>query len=250
MTRYIIVGDIHGCMDEFQELLRKIAWKSGVDRLILAGDLVDRGPKSAEVVTWARENKVEIVRGNHDDRYVQFDRKLKQVKPSKQPKWLKNYPDRMEIYKKLSEEDLKFLKNAPTEIRLKEINTLVVHAGLMPGVDLSDQEDNTKMHIRFLYDNGNCYTKAPLDATQNYCQPRDSFFWAERYEGTWDVVYGHHVFDKENIKIHQNKLGATCYGIDTGVCFGGRLTGLIIEKDKEPQVVQVQSHKKPESNKK
>lgn len=243
MTRYIIIGDIHGCLAELKELVQKVEWNPTSDRLILAGDLVDRGPNSSEVVKWARENKVEVVRGNHDDRYVQFDNKIKQAKTGKQPKWLKNYPDRMAIYKEMSPEDIAFLRHAPTIIKLKELKTIVVHAGLMPGVDIDEQEDNTKMHIRFLYDNGNCYSKAPLDAQNGYIQPRSSFFWAEKYQGSWDVVYGHHVWDKTEIKIHENEVGARCWGIDTGCCFKGKLTALVLTPGQQPAIFQVDSRK-------
>ncbi len=242
MTRYIIIGDIHGCFDELLELTAKTNWVPGEDRLILAGDLVDRGPKSAEVVQWARENNVEIVRGNHDDRYVQYYTILKENKPVSR-KWQKR-PERIDVYNQLSVEDLEFLARAPTLIKLPEVNTLVVHAGFMPGWSLDDQPDSTKMHIRFLYDNGNCYSKAPLDALNGYIQPMSSFFRAEKYEGPWDVVYGHHVWSKQDIKIHQSPGGAICYGIDTGCCFNGKLTALVLTKNEPFQVVQVDSKMK------
>ena len=46
--RTIIIGDVHGCFTEFTELLEKCEIGSE-DRLILVGDLMDRGPKSREV---------------------------------------------------------------------------------------------------------------------------------------------------------------------------------------------------------
>ena len=44
--RILIIGDIHGCRDEFLELLDKADFQQGRDTLILAGDLVDKGPYS------------------------------------------------------------------------------------------------------------------------------------------------------------------------------------------------------------
>lgn len=49
-SRLIIIGDIHGCYDELMELLKKCHHNSKTDSLILVGDLVCKGPKSAEVV--------------------------------------------------------------------------------------------------------------------------------------------------------------------------------------------------------
>lgn len=244
MTRIIIVGDTHGCLDELHELIEKCDWKPSEDRLILAGDLVDRGPKSVALVQWARKNNVEIVRGNHDDRYVQLHSKMQwhaQNPKNLKPKWLKNYPDRIVIYKGLTEEDHKFLREAPTKIWLPEVKAVVVHAGFYPGRPLESQDEQTLMHVRFLYDHGTSYTTARLDVAGGYCQPLESFFWAEKYEGDWDVVYGHHVWDYAKIKIHENALGKKCYGIDTGCCFGGKLTAIVLTPGKDPDIVQVDS---------
>ena len=47
--RLIIVGDIHGCVDELHALLDKVAFSHDIDNLIFAGDLVNKGPSSVEV---------------------------------------------------------------------------------------------------------------------------------------------------------------------------------------------------------
>jgi predicted phosphodiesterase len=65
MQRTIIVGDVHGCADELRLLLRKCGYSKG-DRVVLAGDLVAKGPDSQGVVQFARENGVLAVLGNHD----------------------------------------------------------------------------------------------------------------------------------------------------------------------------------------
>lgn len=67
MATYAI-GDIQGCFDSFQALLRVIGFREADDRLWLVGDLVNRGPKSLEVLRWMRshDNQVTAVLGNHD----------------------------------------------------------------------------------------------------------------------------------------------------------------------------------------
>ena len=47
--RVIVLGDVHGCLDELEALLHKVDYVRGNDTLILAGDLVDKGPYSIEV---------------------------------------------------------------------------------------------------------------------------------------------------------------------------------------------------------
>ena len=67
MATYAI-GDIQGCFGTFRRLLDRIEFDASRDRVLLVGDLVNRGPQSAEVLRWAMRNEraVRTVLGNHD----------------------------------------------------------------------------------------------------------------------------------------------------------------------------------------
>ncbi|HEV2851999.1 MAG TPA: symmetrical bis(5'-nucleosyl)-tetraphosphatase [Thermoanaerobaculia bacterium] len=67
MATYAI-GDVHGCFETLKRLLRRVAFDPREDRLWLVGDLVNRGPRSLEVLRWAAEQdgRIVAVLGNHD----------------------------------------------------------------------------------------------------------------------------------------------------------------------------------------
>ncbi len=67
MAKYAI-GDIQGCFDEFSSLLNKISFNPSVDHLYIVGDLVNRGPKSLQVLEYIYnyQDSISIVLGNHD----------------------------------------------------------------------------------------------------------------------------------------------------------------------------------------
>jgi len=72
-VRTLVISDIHGCLEEFMQLLETVGYTPNKDQLVLAGDYVDRGPKSREVMDMimdlAKNEHVVVLRGNHDERF-------------------------------------------------------------------------------------------------------------------------------------------------------------------------------------
>lgn len=128
MARYAI-GDIHGCYDEFMSLLQEINFNPGKDTLYLVGDLVNRGPKSIEVLEWVikHSNNVISVLGNHE---IYFLLRYNGVIPSKgdidfldpifATKRIKLYVD--------------YIRSCPCIFY--DSNSIFVHAGIYPKMDL------------------------------------------------------------------------------------------------------------------
>jgi hypothetical protein len=78
-AKIIIVGDVHGCLDELKLLLVKCEYQKNIDKLVFVGDLVNKGPYSAEVVKFVRDIGASCVRGNHDDAALsQIMKKMKE----------------------------------------------------------------------------------------------------------------------------------------------------------------------------
>jgi serine/threonine protein phosphatase 1 len=64
--RDFVCGDIHGCFDELDAALAKLQFDPAVDRLISVGDLVDRGPRSADALQYLQQPWLHAVMGNHE----------------------------------------------------------------------------------------------------------------------------------------------------------------------------------------
>lgn len=74
--RVIAIGDVHGCIDELQALLRRCDYRPG-DLIVFLGDLVSKGPDSLAVVQMARELGAMGVRGNHDFEVIRWHQAIK-----------------------------------------------------------------------------------------------------------------------------------------------------------------------------
>lgn len=234
--RTIIIGDVHGCLDEFRMLVDRVGYRQGVDRLIIAGDLVDRGYDSAGVIRYAMEIGADAVQGNHDAKLLR--RRKHMLKASASPTYRNPmYPDADQEHtiSQLGDIEIAWLEGLPYYIELPEHNALVVHAGFSPGVPLYKQSKETMTMVRFI--SPDTYRMMPLEMP-GFRQPAGSVFWADLWDDTRDVIFGHNVVGREGIHIWKGTKGAGCYGIDTGCVFGGRLTAMVLT-GLDREVVQV-----------
>lgn len=225
-SRTIFVGDIHGCIDEFNELLNRISYDPRSDRLILLGDLVDRGPDSIAVVTKAREMNLECLMGNHEHKFVKWYRA--------QGSRMAEFHDSRNYYAQLSEQDINYIMNMPTYIELDDV--IAVHAGLKPGISLSSQTKDDLMYLRYTDSDRRFISLKKINKLGK--EATGARFWTEFWTGPKSVVYGHNVHSYEDPLIEEVSPGVACYGLDTGCCFGGRLTALIWETK---ELVQIQA---------
>lgn len=233
MKKTVVVGDVHGCFEELMDLLDKLSYSPEKHDLILTGDLVDRGPSSHEVVEWVMKNQVNGVRcvaGNHDDKHFRYYKH--HLKRRAHPNYtipMKFGFSKLQVFNSLTDEELEFLGALPGYIHLEDRNWLVVHAGLEPQKRLEDQTFGKMTHIRFV--NPETMKTASLD--DNYEPPNGSVYWTDLYSLPCNVVYGHNVHSKTKPQVTVRPNGAQLVGIDTGACFGGRLTAFIIPENGE-----------------
>jgi serine/threonine protein phosphatase 1 len=220
--RAYVVGDIHGRLDLLEELLGKIHEDIARRRprknlIVFVGDLIDRGPGSAQVVERLRTYRHKGVRpvfllGNHEEVLL----RILSGETDLITKWrwfggsecLSSYGvDAAKLAGLSDEEALEIVRDAIPKTHVEFLETfddscrfgdyLFVHAGIRPGVEVDQQRQADLRWIRepFLFD----------DTDHGFV-----------------VVHGHTI--RPEVEVRPNRIG-----IDTGAYRTGILTALAID---------------------
>jgi hypothetical protein len=213
--RLIAVGDIHGCHIEFAELLGLLELKAG-DRLVLLGDLVNRGPSSTKVIDLARAAGSISLLGNHELRLLKF-------RKTGDRKYMKEHD--LETFDTLRPEDWSYMEAMPLTFEEPELNTLFVHGGFLPGEPWQKQPAEVVTRIQVVDRDGRPRKRAD--------EP-DAPSWADLWGGPPFVVYGH----TPRPEVYRLKWSL---GIDTGCVMGGLLTAYVLP---ERRIIQVKARER------
>jgi hypothetical protein len=213
--RLIAVGDIHGCHNEFADLLDLIKPAAG-DRIVLLGDLVNRGPSSTKVIDLARGVGAVSLMGNHELRLLKFRR-------TGDRKYMKEHD--IETFDSLRPEDWAYLEAMPLTFEEPELNTVFVHGGFLPSEPWQRQPAEVVTRIQVVDRDGRPRKRAD--------EP-DAPAWADLWGGPPFVVYGH----TPRPEVYRLKWSI---GIDTACVMGGLLTAYILP---ERRIVQVRARER------
>lgn len=233
-----LIGDIHGCAAELEELLGKLGY--GIDdrgpigqrsyrvtppegrKIVFLGDLIDRGPRTQDVLrlvmSMCARGDAYCVAGNHDDKYrrwlngnpVDISHGLEDTlqQASVQPEGFRHHVR-------------DFLDDLPSHLILDEGRLVVAHAGLREDL----QGSQTRQARSFAL-----YGATTGERDEHGYPVRGN--WAAEYSGEATVVHGH-VAERE-IREENNVI---C--LDTGCVFGGKLSAM---RWPERDFVQVDAH--------
>ena len=206
MNRIIVIGDIHGCYDELQELIKKIGIKEE-DTIISLGDILDRGPKSLEVYDYLinRPNTI-VLMGNHERKHLKGI--LSYAQEIVKVQFGSRYQELIAWIK-----DLEYYYTTPNEI--------IVHAAFETDKKIEEQREDVLSGST----SGERYLEKKYE---------EGTYWQEYYQGDKAIIYGHHVVG-EKPKYINNTIG-----IDTGSCHGDYLTAIILPSR---EIIQVKSRK-------
>ncbi|MFO0938296.1 MAG: metallophosphoesterase family protein [Gemmataceae bacterium] len=145
-ARILAIGDIHGCLVQFDALVDKIAPTQN-DHLILLGDYVDRGPDSAGVISrilkLSKTVRVTCLKGNHEQMMLEaFDSQ------DKLSDWIRNggdatlrsYAGLNSSLRDIPSEHWNFLENQLVDY-LESESHIFVHANAYSDLDMCEQPD-------------------------------------------------------------------------------------------------------------
>lgn len=226
--RVIAIGDVHGCLEELRELLALVSYNASHDHLVFLGDLVDRGPDPIGVVRYVRELNAECVKGNHDEKIPRWRRHKANEQLTGKPNPMRR-PDekRLAEWEGMSEDDVRWLDALPCIVSLAPGRTgwVGVHAGFEPARSLSEQRDDRMCRIRYVDANGEFAASKYAGHVPDGAIPW--MCWSGEWKSPARVVYGHAVHDLAAPRVDRVGEHGFCYGIDTGCCFGGKLTAWI-----------------------
>lgn len=215
-NRRLIIGDVHGHYDGMMTLLEQLD-PGSEDQVYFLGDLMDRGPKSAEVVEFVKNSPYHCLMGNHEQLMLNA---LPEVGKNTQAwqAWLYSggYAT-ISSYQKagiMPREHLEWMRSLPMFLDLGDL--WLVHAGIHPHLPLSQQTEAECCWIRREF--------------HNIPKP---------YFNDKLIIVGHTItFTFNGIEPGSLVRGQGWLGIDTGVYHAksGWLTGLDITNNKVYQV--------------
>lgn len=223
--RKIFISDVHGCYDELLQLLKYVQHKPESDELYFVGDLIAKGPKSEQVMDFLRTTpNCFSVMGNHDYCLLRAAHVMNKFSiANESDSELKEYIERQsipsksqsELVNELSVENIEYLSKMPFYI-IAHPNIHVVHAGVVPGIDIYNQQPWALMFMRNVVQNKE---KNILEASNvtDFGQA-----WINEWNGPQHIFFGHDA--RRNLQV-----GEYATGLDTGCCYGGYLTAAIVK---------------------
>ncbi|WP_347988240.1 symmetrical bis(5'-nucleosyl)-tetraphosphatase [Methylomonas sp. AM2-LC] len=267
------IGDVQGCYDELRRLLDLIKFDPGVDQIWLAGDLVNRGPKSLETLRFVKglgESAITVL-GNHDLHLIATvvamgkSGKKDTLTPILQAAdcaelidWLRRQPlfyhnqqfcmfhaglppqwD-FELTQKMAKEAEQAMQGSDYERFFKSMY------GNKPAVWQDDLHKTDRMRFTI-----NCLTRlryCTADGVMDFSQSGPP---GSQPTGLipWFAVPGRKSLDMRIIFGHWSTLGFyqghNCYGIDTGCLWGGQLTALKLGEQPQVYAIDCQAAQNP-----
>ncbi|MDB9314838.1 metallophosphoesterase family protein [Spirulina sp. CS-785/01] len=152
MSRRIFIGDVHGHYEALMMLLDAIA-PGAKDQVYFVGDLIDRGPQSAQVIDFVMNSSYQSILGNHEQMLLEVMGQ-ENIPEYIRQSWL--YSGGHATLKSygtpgIARKHLDWIRHLPTHLDLGDV--WLVHAGVDPQLPISEQ---TSEHFCWIRDEFHC----------------------------------------------------------------------------------------------
>ncbi len=229
-------------LDELEALLALVDVHPH-DRLVLLGDLINKGPDSAGVVSLLRARRdrghdVVLVMGNHEEKLLRYHRRRLSAASGSV---VASQATLDNLILSLGDANLRFLKSAVLWHRLHAAGALAVHAGIPPNIaSLPSPEEmpalshRQQLHSQQLLRVRRVNSHGNMVKLEN-ATPADPF-WASIYDNRFGHVYfGHHAFADDS----GPRRFPHATGLDLGAVYGNRLAAVVLEPGRDAEFVTV-----------
>ena len=219
--RLIFIGDIHGCIDEFRELLDRVA-PSPDDVVVSLGDTVNKGPDPVGVVDLIVRSGIRAIQGNKErELLAHAQNPARRLFAFDGERAMLHRPDLLTA-----------MQQWPLWIDFPDDGVLAVHGGVLPMHDVTPSQlrlqSATLPMLRYVRRKDDRWMAIPKGKERD-----DDPFWTDVWNGARTVVYGH--TPRAEVK-RTNKT----IGLDTGCVYGGALSAAVLKKG-EWKIVSVQA---------
>lgn len=227
---YFVVGDIHGCLEEFRELLMLIEEKYGKDYLVISvGDTIDRGVYNVQTLLFTlqmyKKGRFLEVKSNHLDKFVRWLKGSNVTVSHGMQKTVDEFLSlNRDLQERIKEEVIKYYESLPLYIVING-KVVVAHAGIKDEF-LYRTDKEVRSFVLYGETTGR-YTEKGFPERVDWTKSR------KVRKNHMKIVYGHVVYDEVYIN-------NGCYGIDTGAVLGNKLTAYNPETE---EFIQVKSKK-------
>lgn len=261
MATYAI-GDIQGCLEPLQCLLKKINFNPAKDKLWLAGDVINRGPDSLATLRFLYKlrDSITLVLGNHDLHFVAVYYGLRKAGKNDTLDQLLIAPDRADL--------VYWLRQQPLVHHDASLGFTMVHAGIPPQWSLEQalirsreveqvlQSDAPEYLLENMYGNSparwhddlqgaerlrvitNYFTRMRFCSAEGELelQTKESADAAPIGFAPWFSLAGRRMRNEKIIFGHWAALEGRAntkniYALDTGCVWGGELTALRLDDE-------------------
>lgn len=224
--RVIIVGDVHGCLVELDNLLAKVRFRKEIDTLVFVGDFVNKGPDSIGVIRRAMQLGAKGVLGNHDFYALEkYDMLLRGEEDPDSPDQL------VQVARNMPKDCYDWLCALPHILEIPQYKTFVIHAGIDPAHSVRSQKLWTLLHVRRVLADGSCTDEGMMGVP-----------WATLWKGPETIIFGHDA--RSGLQQHSYAIG-----LDTGCVYGTELTAYVFPQGEFVSVPGYAGYKKGGSKK-